>query len=358
MKILVLVDSPGTADMIRPVWPLLSRHSDCRLVAAHQSAAKILIQCQPTYCVDLITAQTIYENIKPDLIVTGVSSLSKEPNVINELTKRAVISGRPTIALQDYWGNHRSPHNRPMLAYWQKILVPDAWARDYLLIDNYQGKVVIVGQPGWERCLTVNLVQERSKFRAAAGLNSDNFTLLWPGSAAPNFEETDESSFRFLLETLTLIKPTPSLIARPHPRDEDLSRYERLAQEFNIILRQPPPALATDELLPIADVVIATYSTSLVHAALMQIPAVSLMLPEAGLKKMQTINLSDFPLNQIAAAIGVYENNVNFLAEVLIKLRDETAYRQALAIKQKVFIDSLPHHAAENITREILNFEK
>ena len=129
-------------------------------------------------------------------------------------------------------------------------------------------------------------------------------------------------------------------------------------QEFNIILRQPPPALATDELLPIADVVIATYSTSLVHAALMQIPAVSLMLPEAGLKKMQTINLSDFPLNQIAAAIGVYENNLNFLAEVLIKLRDETAYRQALAIKQKVFIDSLPRHAAENITREILNFEK
>lgn len=347
MKIIILADSPGTADMFKPVWPFLFTHHDCQLITTHPSATKILSQSQPIYCTDLVSAKTIYDNIKPDLVVTGISSILEEPHIINELTKIAAIDGRATIALQDYWANHRTLHNRPMLNYWRAVLVPDQLSRDYLLADNYAGEIIVTGHPGWEKCLAAEPV----------GAKDNEFVLLWAGSATPGGEAIDEESFLFLLAALATIIPTPGLIVRPHPRDEAPARYERLAREAGVTLR-PPAAGATDVLLPSADVVLATYSTSLIHAALMKIPAVSLMLPTGGQTKMQAANLSDFPLNQIGAALGVYQDNPNTLAQILIKLRDDDAYRVALRAKQEAFAATLPTQAARNVATAILNFDR
>ena len=320
MKILAVTDSPGSADLLRPAWPLLAAQADARWITRVEAA----------------DSEKIYRDCAPDLVVAGVSSLVLGPYFLNDLVKLAAADGRPVIALQDYWANHRAPLNKPMLDCWTAVLVPDQLAHDYLAADGYRGKIIITGHPGWEKCQRTKKPEDQSPA----------FTLLWAGGAAPTGEEIDALSFNLLLDAIAQLNPKPDLLATPHPRDENPSRYGAYLS-----------SLPTDELMALTDVVVATYSTSLIHAALMQIPAVSLMLPEAGQKKLSTINLDDFPLNTVGASIGVYENEPAALAALLIKLRDDPTYRQALAARQQNFAASLPTHAAQNIAREILAFK-
>lgn len=320
MKILAIVDSPGAKDFLEPAWPLVEKQSEAKLITRAEAGE----------------ADSIYENFKPDLVVSGVSSLIYGPYFVNDLTKRAVGENKPVIACQDYWANHRSPLNRKMMKYWSAVLAPDQLARDYLLADGYAGKIIVTGHPGWEKFLDQPVKPKPQS----------QVTLLWAGSGTPGSEEIEKTSFNFLLEAIRQITPPPELIATPHPRDENPARYSQYLSP-----------LPTDELLSRVDAVIATYSTSLIHAALMKIPAISLMLPAAK-QKFQVINLDDFPLNKIGASIGVYENSPNLLTQILIKLRDDPNYRAELSAKQKTFAASLPRPAADNVAEAILNWGK
>jgi len=341
MKILAVIDSPGGADFLAPVWSRLASEHECRLITVGPTASAALKEFAPTRCDTLAKAQKIYDEFGPDRLVTGVSSLIKGPYALNELVKYAAERGQTIIALQDYWANHRAPHNRAMINYWTKVCLPDELAKNYLLADGYRGAAVVTGHPGWEKCLA-----------AAPAAADGEFVLLWAGSAAPGSEAADEESFRFLLAAVKSLNPRPALLVRAHPRDEAPARYERLAEEAGVTLR-PPPTADTDALLPRADVVLATYSTSLIHAALGKIAAVSVMLPDAGLAKMKSIGLPDFPLNQLGAAIGVYENDPNILTQILIKLRDDAAYRATLRAKQEQFAASLGRDAATRVAAAI-----
>ena len=139
MKILAVIDSPGGADFLAPVWSRLASEHECRLITVGPTASAALKEFAPTRCDTLAKAQKIYDEFGPDRLVTGVSSLIKGPYALNELVKYAAERGQTIIALQDYWANHRAPHNRAMINYWTKVCLPDELAKNYLLADGYRG---------------------------------------------------------------------------------------------------------------------------------------------------------------------------------------------------------------------------
>ena len=82
----------------------------------------------------------------------------------------------------------------------------------------------------------------------------------------------------------------------------------------------------TENLIPVADVIVAMYATNLIHACYLRIPGISILLPNAGQKRLEKISLADFPPNGVGATIGIYKEKTGDLNKELRKImaKDES----------------------------------
>lgn len=336
-KIMVVVDAPGPAEFIAPVLPKLSNY-DLELITVGESPTKILAKQRPIRLDREGKAAAVYKKFNPDALLVATSSLVLGPYINNKFTKLAHSDGKKIIAFQDYWANHRWPMNLKMMKYWNALLVIDELAKKFVLADGYQGKIIITGSPAFDRFKDVDVLKEKRRLRKKFGIPENAFVILHCGTGTPQSWREDEATFKFLAEVVRQLKKEGGniiFISRPHPRDEHPERYKKLAPDLKI------PEISsielTEDILPIADLILGMYSTNLIHACYLRIPGISILLPNAGKKRLAKISLSDFPPNKIGATIGIYKESVPELKKELEKIMEISAYRSAIQARQKRF---------------------
>ena len=109
----------------------------------------------------------------------------------------------------------------------------------------------------------------------------------------------------------------------------------------------------SDELLPMADVIVAMYSTNLVHACYLRLPGISIMLPDAGQKRMQAINMADFPPNQVGATIGIYEPELAKLVKTLERVKTNLKFVSEIRATQEKYFPLAKESAAEKVYKTL-----
>lgn len=338
-KLLIVVDAPGPAGFIAPVInELRSKNYELKIVTVKESPTTILAKQKPIRCDKESEAESIYKKFNPDFLLVAMSSLVKGPYVNNKFTEIAHANGKKIVCFQDFWANHRWPMNYKMMKYWDAVLVPDDLAKNLILQDGYERKVIVSGNPAFDKFGMVNVEKERSRLRKKFKVPEDSFVMLHCGTGTPQSWEADEITFKFIAGTVRALKKQNKdviLISRPHPRDENPERYKEMAPDLDLL--DTAKVALTDELLPIADVVLAMYSTNLIHACYLRIPAVSILLPDAGKERLEKTSLPDFPPNTVGATIGIYKNSVTDLEEEIKRIISDPARRLAIQKIQAQF---------------------
>lgn len=353
-KIMIIVDAPGPAEFIKPVIPLLQKKFDVYVVTVKESPAKILAAFYPIACDTEIAVHGFYQTHPCDVLLCATSSLTLGPFVIAEMVKLAAADKKRIICFQDYWANHRKATNKGMMHVWDVVLVEDALAQDYLLEDGYQGHIVITGNPAFEKLKNVNVSEERKRIRKTLSLPDDEFVILHAGTGTPQSWEEDEITFHFFLDAVAGMGTRPTVIAKAHPRDTDPGRYLRLAEQHGVMLF--PVDTLLDDILPAVDVIVGMYSTALIHGMYLRIPCVSILLQNAGMKRLAEVSLTDFPPNKTGACIGVYSSSVPELKAIFERIRDDVNFRKEIREKQEISAPLEHVSFAQNVAEAVQMF--
>ncbi|MFH1956628.1 MAG: CDP-glycerol glycerophosphotransferase family protein [Patescibacteria group bacterium] len=356
-KILLVVDAPGPAELIHPVVPLLKKKSNLLIILVREAPAKILGKYKHLRCDTEDGVEAIYKKFNPDILAVSISSLVLGPYVANKFTKLAHKNKKSTVCFQDFWANHRWPMNFKMLKYWQTMLVPDKLAKKYLLEDDYKGKIIITGNPAYERFKKISVAEKRKRMRKKLKIPGNKIVFLYIGAGTPEAYKEDAITFNFFADTLQELKKDKKykdliLICHSHPRDENPERYKKMAPDLNIL--DALEINLADELLPIADVVISMYATNLIHCCYLRIPAISILLPNAGKEMLAKISLNDFPPNVFGATIGIYKKSKGILKLKIEKILTDKKYRAKIKQVQKKYFAFSKDSSAQKILRAIL----
>ena len=352
-KILIVVDAPGPAKALIEVLPLLEKY--LLILTIKESPTKILEKFNPIRCDSNEEAEKKYREFNPDLVFIAISSLVLGPYVNLHVAELAKKDGKKVICFQDVWANHRWPMNFKMLKFCDKVLVPDHLAANFLKEDGYEGEIVITGNPIFDRFHKINVAAERKKLRAVFHVPENAFVILHAGTGTPQSWQEDEVTFRFLADAFREFKkshPNAFLISRVHPRDERKDPYKTIAPDIDFL--DTTSVEMTDELLPVADVVVAMYSTNLIEACHMRLPGIGIMLPEGGKKRLERISLRDFPPNSIGATIGIYEPSIEKLNAIFEKLLSDKKFKIDLRANQEKFFPAPTGSTAQKILVAIL----
>lgn len=357
---MVVVDAPGPAEFIEPVIPLLKKAADILLVTVNTSTNapyNILRKFNPIRADHEKDARQIYELFNPDTLAVATSSLVLGPYVNNEFTRLAHEHGARIICFQDFWANHRWPMNFKMMKYWNKVLAPDKLAKKFFLEDGYQGEIVITGNPNFDRFAKVNKEKERRWLRKKFDLNESDFVIFYVGRGTPTGFKYDEITFKFFADVL---RKAPTwrwhrqvrVIIRPHPRDENPKRYRKFAGKLNILDTSEFPS--SDDLLLIADLVIGIHSAHHIQACYLRIPAICILLPNAGKIMLEKISLTDFPPNAVGANIGIYHESESELRSAMKKIISDKKFVAQIQGAQKKYFPLPKTLAAKKVAEEIL----
>ncbi len=353
-KICCIADAPGPAEMLAPVVPLLGKDCEVRVVAVG-TAMSILEPFGAIACNDEAAARGVFEQLKPDLLVSAISSLAQGPYINNQFIEMAHENGIPIISLQDMWGNHRWPQNRNTMPYINAVCVMDEFAGSLWKDDGFKGEIFITGNPAFDRFASVDTRKERSRLRRELHLDEKDKVIVFAGQGTPHHLEEDKKTFSHVCEALRLLGERASikLIARHHPRAAETAYYKEYSHGIATI--DTPFYQFGDQVIPAADVVISMFSTLSLHACFLRIPAVSILLPEQGRRMLQEIGFDDFPPNVMEASAGVYDEDLLVLKETLEKIFTDGSFRDHMrAAQEKNFL--LDGDAARRVTRAIKGF--
>ena len=277
------------------------------------------------------------------------------PFVNNALIGLAVKDDVPIICLQDFWANHRWPSNKKMLPYYKAVCVLDEFSKKLWLEDGFSGEIHVTGSPAFDRFAGVDVSAEHKRLRRLFKLESGEKVILYVGQGVPRHIESDKKTFAFTIEALRALGARGlKLAARPHPRAVETGYYAEIARGLDLLDTSALPF--TENILPLADVIISSLTTNLIHACHLRLPAVSILLPDAGRKTLKDIGLDDFPPNIVGATIGIYEENTDQLRDILNRVfNDENFRNQIRQAQEKNF--PLDSGAAQKVAEAILSLE-
>lgn len=373
-KILVVVDAPGPAEFIESVIPLIKKKAEVLLVTVNTSTNapyNILRKFDPMRADHEKDAGQIYELFNPDILAVATSSLVLGPYVNNEFTRLVRLDSRKSrqahehgakiICFQDFWANHRWPMNFKMMKYWDKILAPDKLAKKFLLEDGYEGKIVVTGNPNFDRFAKINKEKDRKYLRKKFCLSENDFVIFYVGRGTPQSVEYEEITFKFFADAARALSNSVAtwrlsrqvrIIIRPHPRDENPERYKKFSKGLNVLDTSEFPS--SDDLLPIADLVAGIHSSHHVQACYLRIPAICILLPNAGKIMLEKISLTDFPPNSVGANIGIYKESVEELKSVIEKIASDPKYVAQIQNAQKKYFPLPRTSAAKKVAEALL----
>ena len=273
------------------------------------------------------------------VLLIALTPLPPAPYVAAPFTDLAAEESRPIICFQDFWANHRWPMNFKMMPKWNAVLTIDNLAKTLILQDNFAGQIFVTGNPAFDKFRDENVSAERAELRKKFGVRPEDFIILYSGAGTPGGWREDEITFKFLAKALTEFQnenPETKIVARQHPRDEKPNRYQEIAPNLNYL--NTSSVAFSDELLPVADVVIGMYATNLIHACYLRVPGISILLPNAGKRRLEeNLLLPDFPPNGMGATIGIYKEKTENLNKELRKIMNKDESLSAMKSAQGRF---------------------
>lgn len=358
-KILIVVDAPGPAEFIAPVIPKLKSYS-LKLVTVGESPTKVLAKYKPIRCDSESKAELIFKKFNPDVLLVAMSSLVTGPYVNPKFTELAHRDRKKIICFQDLWGNHRWPVNSKVMKYWDAILTLDELGKKLILENGYRGKVYATGSPAFDRFRKVDVAKERKRLRRKFHIPENAFIIFYAGAGTPAGWRDDEETFKFLAKTVGVLQKENKdviFVAHQHPRDEKPGRYQKLAPHLKYF--DASKTAFSEEIVPMMDVVVGMYATNLIHACYLRIPGISILLPNAGGKRLlKNLRLKNFPTNTLGATIGIYKKDAGRLVSEFKKLMHNSAYRKKIAANQKKFFSfgkkTATEKAAEAIRKALM----
>lgn len=323
-------------------------------VAAVGKAVEVLAGVRPSECRDAPAAAELYTRSRPKLLVAAISSLVEGPFVNNALIELARRDGVPVICLQDFWANHRHPSNKKMLPYYAAACVIDEFAAKLWREDGFSGAIHVTGNPAFDRFARVDVGRERARLRREFGLPSDRRVVVYLGEGTRGrTEAADRKTFAFVAEALRRMAGEVTLIARPHPRAANTDYYRELSAGIDTL---DTSAIAFSEgVLPMADVAVSMLSTGLVHACLLRIPAVSVLLPNAGRLLLRDLGIGDFPPNTTGATLSIYRRDAAELIALINRVFTEAYFRAEVQRRQETNFRT-GDQAAERVATVVAGF--
>ena len=354
-KILCIADAPGPAEFLAPVIPLLLKGNDVSIVAVG-TAMSVLEPLGAMRCDNESAVVDVFVNSKPDFLVSAISSLTHGPYVNNAFLEIARERNVPVICLQDIWGNHRMPQNKDIMSRINAVCVMDEYAASLWREDGFAKDIFITGSPAFDRFVVLDVKKERARLRAQLHLDDTDRVILFAGQGTPQHIEADKKTFAFITQAIRRLSAgTPvKLIARYHPRAIETGYYEEYAHGIEMINTSGLHAQFSDEILPIADVIVSMFSTNLVHACYVRIPGVSVLSPEWGRAILNNIGLDDFPPNTMRATAGIYGSDPVELTDIFTKIFSDESFRSRMKKAQEDNF-SLDAKAAERAKNAIIS---
>ncbi|MDP3778486.1 MAG: hypothetical protein Q8R30_00360 [bacterium] len=352
--ILCVADAPGPAEFLAPVIPLLKEDYDVHVIAV-STAKNVLKEMDGVECNDESQADGLFRDIKPDLLVFAISSLTGGPYVNNKIVQLAHDNNIPVICLQDIWGNQRWPQNKNVISRIDAVCVPDDFAASLWKEDGFTKDIFVTGSPAFDRFASVDVGKERVRLRTQLGIGENERVMLYAGQGTPHHIEQDKKTFAYVADAIRALseKMPIALIARYHPRAVETGYYKKYS--YGIKILDTSVFEFADEILPAADIVVAMSSTSLLHACYLRIFGVSVLLPQQGRALLKQIGLDDFPPNIMGATVGVYDEDPAVFVQTLERIfTDELLRNDLRKAQEKIF--PLDGGSAERVAKAVIKF--
>ncbi len=352
-KVLLVADAPGPAESIAPLPALLASFEVSLLGTG--KANNVFSSLSHSEVSTPEEAIEFYKQHKPDCLVAAISSLILNgPFVNNALIECASADKIPIICIQDIWGNHRWPSNKKYLSSYAAACVLDEYAASLWKEDGFQGEIIVTGNAGFDRFASIDVLSQKEKLRAHFQVPDGAKIILYPGQGTPRALAGDKKSFQFLADALKRCgRKDIILVYRPHPRAVETGYYQKASEGLTTLDTQE--FQFTEEILPLADVVVSMYSTNLIHSCILRIPAVSLMLPGAGQETLESLNIADFPPNLAGATTPLYDEDPLLLIKTIEYSLENEEYRAVMRKNQEL---EFPFRgsAAEKVAQVIKRF--
>ncbi|MBN3926052.1 hypothetical protein [Nostoc sp. NMS4] len=267
MKIIAIAHDPGGANAVAATVAAL-RAAGTQVEAYAKGPAihqfqRLVVACTPVSQ----EHQTIFVPLTGDILLTGTSQY-------DEFERDAIFWARqkciPSIAVIDYWANYRQrfqPLNNPTEPIFPDVITAlDKVCAAGMLTDGIPEKRIrVVGQPYFAWLIA------RQKSRKGILKLPENILF----ASQPNANEVE--ILRILIKVLTDYEPLKKFLIRFHPRQGKCRASLDLLAESGLpfAIDESADTLAT---LHQQDIMLGITSIILIEAALMGIPAGSLVI--------------------------------------------------------------------------------
>ncbi len=303
--------------------------------------------------VSAASMRKIIGEVRPDLVLVGATMQTQGNKfaIEQQLTLAARTAGIRTIAVLDMWGEYverfSDIYANERFKYIPDIIcIPDDYARqDMVALGFDPDRLVVTGNPGFDILVRRKLTYtdaDRRAWRQARGIHEDAMLIVYASQPIDDHEEFDYgfdqySVFDELCDAIGMQWRTCHivLLIKVHPReDADKMRDHAKGKPFDVIIDQTGDPRG---MIPASDLVIAPFSTILIEACVLGIPAISL---QPGLKK------EDFLVtNRIGVTLPVYARGG--MAVVLKEFLHDPDFKRTLLKNQgRLHIDG---HATERV---------
>ena len=298
---LVCKDPGGTAGILPVARCLRAMGVSVLVVATGKAKDLVTDEDGPLVrCDSLVDGLLSQVDRLPDVIVTSMCS---QGGLGRDLTLQ--YKGQiPIVALQDFWGARLLTDwlvARPdIICVNDQVgvgLVRKAWP------DFPSNGIRVTGFPALDKysspALRNGLSDQAQQLREQVGVLDDQPLVLVTGQL-----QSVGELFEAVVDSLNATSVPTSLMASTHPRmvEEEAKRCRQALEGFRGQQVSLPPGTPFEVAIAAADLVVAMYSTTLVEAVCLGVPAISVLFPASGQRHLEDDTgglLTEFPLTPL-----------------------------------------------------------
>lgn len=267
----------------------LSESSISVLLIANGKSAEHLATTKRDFIVAENTVSLMQQYAPPKLLV---ASMCSGGGVGRDLVPLLREQGTVVVALQDFWGARLEKEWRDPKYHPDHIVTNDAVGKaiiQRMWPDFSSDRIAVTGFPNLDRYAKIDTKKESAEVRGMLGLTRNLPIVLFFGQG-----EGTAHALQELIMVLEDMSPC-YLIPRPHPRamekkemplwQKALARFRRgvVVDWFNQCKNERLIAACAQR----RGVVVSMFSTTLMEAAAVRAPAISILYPESGMRLMQ-----------------------------------------------------------------------
>jgi hypothetical protein len=327
-NVLIFSRDPGSAQALIPVVKELVKRENISINVVSDGRAKELFERSFSNALDVTPADTtlgLSSFPTPDLMLTDTSASERGL----EMQGIALFPDVPLVLVEDYYATaspylRRLHENRATLPKPRRICVMDEAAKKIIeeRFPDIGGRIVVTGQPAFDRFAQEQVETIRTSTRERLGLTKEDTLITYMGVASGIKEE--------MIKTMEQIKKgggNSYFIFRRHPRDNTTdAEYRKCIEDAGVRTLDVAGDLTTDQISAASDLIMTNWSTEGIHAAYRRIP--TLYVNDADVR--QPPNEIPYPLPQVTLGAGKAVYKLDELGDALGQLLSSTEEKETM----------------------------